>query len=261
MGSPDIPPSSQAPAAPYIPPHNQGPSTAGKAGRTTAGARDVKTPPQPAGPEPKTIPSSPDTANATEAKAEAAVNELEDARASLTDLLDLLKDGKASPTQLDEATGRIVSAQKAADEAVENNVKVQKALDDASRPASRESLDSGPALAVALNLRDIAKGTRPGRNELARNANLDRAKWADDQIQNAHAGISNAVLRGDMDIKAVERGEKHLRDALSTDWAEWAALHDKAVTNNDRKLRKMSEFKMESDAAEMWSAELWRLAE
>jgi hypothetical protein len=279
MGDP-IPKSSPIPTGRYIPPSNQGPSAAGATPRPTAGAGGVTTPPPAAQPEPSKASSLLASAGAAARGAEAAVSELEDARIGLADLLG---EKNIPRDQFAAASNRVEKAQIAANTAVDANIKAQtashaesesrlqqaqltlndlhnkEAIDPSKLDAAKKNqnsaiedfLASGRSLAVALNLRDVAENIRPGRRELARDVNLDTVTAAKHQLQNAYKNLNDPANTGDQ--QKVKKAEDQLRNALSTDRAEWEALHNKAVKDGNKLLAERSEFELERDAADLAS--------
>jgi hypothetical protein len=266
-------PPADEPAAPMV----------GKTVRTGPGAGGVKTAPQAAQVERKIpIAGSEDAAGAAQ-RAETACDALEDARINFAKI-DLLT---APPDEIAHGESRLYTAQKAADDAVEQNVKAQTALNaeknltytlldnqgselsnkvgphpDPKSPdlaklatvqgerylALVEKIQSDRSLAMALSLRDIAKGVRPGRNELAKDIRLQDAQSATVKLNHAYEQLSK-VKRPN--IEQVKRHVEQIQKAASANRAEWATLHSKAIKSGDLGLVEKSKKGLESAEQEL----------
>jgi hypothetical protein len=261
-------------AALHPPADEHGAATVNKA--VHPGIGGVKTTLQPARPEPKILIAgqAADDAKAVARQAETACSELEDARISLA----AIDPKKATPAQIGDAKRRLDVAQAAADAAVKRNVQVQTTLyaerklalktadaelvgpyrkvhdnphpdrsDLAKLAALQEkrylalvdSVQSGRSVAVAMSLRDIAKGIRPGRGELARDTQLKDAKAAETTLKDARQHLYLAKV-DHCDITEIKRRVEQVQRAASVNRAEWAALNEKAKMGDDAGLQKMS---------------------
>jgi hypothetical protein len=142
--------------------------------------------------------------------------------------------------------------------------KVRKDVDRAHSKflsARKASERSGRDVAVAEDLYDIVWGFRAGRVTLAGETGLTDARAAQDRLHSAWQAVSNASKKGKPIGDELGQGSRLLytvREAASTNRAEWKALNNLAEKGHDAELIRVSRVgltKTEISLQSMYSTE------